>query len=680
MWLKSKPKKELNNNRFRFILTIIFLLSLALIVQLVRFQILQHKDYVEIASRQHQLSAEIKPERGKIYVNDIQNGETTLFPWATNKDYAEVFFVPKDATNITGLAEKVYNVFNKEKVEADVKQYFADLNEQELESLNQETDPVKKEEMTQRINNAKASQNSQELQQIKYDLELNRQKQVIIESYLTKLRKTDDPYEPIDRQVPSEKLLELFAALLSTETESIDPANLELKNGEIYRRDNGEEALSFSGVDFNLTPYRYYPDGTISSQLLGFVNIIDDEEKGNYGLEEFFNNELFGEYGSVKGEKGAGSLVIANQREYVKSKKGADLVLTIDRSAQILICQKLEEAVTRFKIDSGTIIVVEPKTGAILAMCSYPSFNPNDYKSVASIDLYNNPALLYQYEPGSTFKTITMSAAIDQNKVNPNTTYEDRGSIMIKGWPKAISNSDYASFGAHGVTTMSQVLEMSLNTGAIFAAQQVGANIFSDYVQNYNFGQTTGIELGAESTGNIENLLVKKIKEIDVATASFGQGIAVTPLQMVMAYASLANGGLLMKPYIVQEIVYEDGTKDVTSPQPVRQVVSAKTADTISAMLVNVVENGHSKKAAVPGYYIGGKTGTAQVVSETGGYSTDKYIHSFLGIAPVDNPKFVVIVKLDNPKGFKFAESTAAPIFGEIADFLLKYYKVPKER
>jgi len=215
---------------------------------------------------------------------------------------------------------------------------------------------------------------------------------------------------------------------------------------------------------------------------------------------------------------------------------------------------------------------------------------------------------------------------------------------------------------------MKTVLEKSLNLGAIFTMEQIGAKVFADYVKKFGFGEATGIELSAESTGSINPLLKNKILPIDAATASFGQGVAVTPLQMVMSYAALANGGVLMKPYLVKEIIKSDGSKIVTAPQELRRVVSDEAARTVSAMLAEVVENGHSKLAGVPGYYVAGKTGTAQIPSPQGGYLESQYIHTFIGFAPVDKPRFVMLVKLDKPKGFQFAESSATPIFGDIAD------------
>jgi cell division protein FtsI/penicillin-binding protein 2 len=371
--------------------------------------------------------------------------------------------------------------------------------------------------------------------------------------------------------------------------------------------------------------------------------------------------------------------MIINDREYVQPQPGNDLILTVDRNIEFIVCDKLKQVADYYKAEGGSIIVMNPKTGAIIAMCSFPDFNPNNYKDVENMSFYNNPAIFYQYEPGSVFKTVTMAIAIDQEKISPATTYEDKGQIMISGWPKPIRNSDFFSHGPHGVVDMSAVLDNSLNTGAIFAMNQVGPKIFAEYVKNFGFGERTGIELGAESPGNINNLLSNKVKEIDAATASFGQGIAVTPLQMLMPYQAIANKGLLMKPYVVKSIVYSDGRREDISPKAINQIISEKTAATVSAMLVNVVEKGHSQKAAISGYYIGGKTGTAQIAT-AGGYSQSEYSHTFIGIAPIENPVFVMLVKIDKPKGVQYAEGSVVPLWRDIAEFILNYYAVPKDR
>jgi cell division protein FtsI/penicillin-binding protein 2 len=642
----SRPDKiKINSNRWRLVVAIIFLFSGALIYKLFNLQIKQCDLYTAMAASQQQVSSQLAPERGKIYFTEKVNGSEKLYPVATNKDLAVLYAVPKDVVNPQELSEKMYEFFDKPRLEAELKESASSTK-----------------------------------------VIATSTKESILSAYLKRFDKPGDVYEPLEsKKIDTEKLLALFAFLGSTTSTPLTASNLELKNGQVLIKSPIDTAsttavkLEIPGLGFNMESFRYYPENEIASHVLGFVSYSNNEGNGKYGLEEFFNEELFGKYGSLKSEKGGqGNVIIVNDREYIKPVAGSDLVLTLDRNVEFIACEKLKETVKKHGATGGSVIAVNPKTGAIIAMCSAPDFDPNNYRDVSDISVYNNPALFNQYEPGSVFKTVTMSIAIDQGKVSPSTTYKDEGQIMINGWPKPIKNSDFSTHGAHGVVDMNTVLENSLNTGAIFAMRQVGPKVFADYVKDYGFGERSGIELGAESTGNIGNLLSGKVKEIDAATASFGQGISVTPLQMVMSYQALANKGIMMKPYIIQAII-RDGQREEMVPKQLRQVVSAKTAATISAMLVNVVENGHSKRAYIDGYYIGGKTGTAQVAVD-GGYSSDNYIHTFIGIAPIDNPAFVMLTKIDNPKDVEFAEGSALPLWTEIADFMLKYYQVPKTR
>jgi len=638
----SRPEKtRVSPSRWRLVVAIIFLLMGSLTYKLFAVQIRQCDLYTALAASQHQVYRQLEPERGKIYFTETVNGQEKLYPVATNKEFAVLYTVPKDVIDPNDMAEKLYDFFDRAKLE------------EELRSESASGTPI---------------------------IIATSTKDAVLAKYLKRLDKPGDVYEPLEHKVDMEQLLSLWAFLASSSSTPFQASDLFLKNGKIMKADNDKNLeIKVPGLGFSLEQLRSYPEQEIGAHLLGFVSYVDGEGQGRYGLEEFFNDELFGQYGSLKSEKGGKSdLIIVNDREYVSPEHGADLILTIDRNVQFIACEKLKESVKKHGADGGTVIIIEPSTGAIIAMCSVPDFDPNNYQLVDDISSYNNPALLYQYEPGSVFKVVTMSIAVDQGKVSPSTTYRDEGEIMINGWPKPIKNSDFSTHGPHGVVDMNAVLENSLNTGAIFAMEQVGPKVFADYVKNYGFGERTGVELGAESPGNIGNLLTNKVKEIDAATASFGQGIAVTPLQMIMPYQAIANRGVLMRPYIVKAIV-RNGHREEITPKQVRRVISDKTAATISAMLVNVVERGHSKNAYIDGYYIGGKTGTAQVAI-SGGYSKDDYIHTFIGMAPIDNPAFVMLTKIDHPQDVQYAEGSAVPLWKEIADFMLKYYQVPKDR
>jgi cell division protein FtsI/penicillin-binding protein 2 len=317
---------------------------------------------------------------------------------------------------------------------------------------------------------------------------------------------------------------------------------------------------------------------------------------------------------------------------------------------------------------------MEPHTGAILAMCGYPDFDPNKYNEEKDYRIFLNPVTQLPYEPGSVFKPITMAIGLELGLITPETTYQDKGQVKIGSY--TLKNFDGK---AHGINTMTQVLEQSLNTGAIFVAQKIGPQRFYDFVKKFGFGAKTGIELEGEAEGDISSL--EKMKDIYLATASYGQGLTVTPLQLAQAFSVLANGGKLVKPHLVSEIIKPSQERIKITPQIIRQVISNKTATTISAMLVSVVEKGHGKRAGVPGYYVAGKTGTAQVVSATGrGYDPSRHIGSFVGFAPIDDPKFVMAIRIDDPKDVMWAESSAAPLFGEISQFLLNYFEVKPTR
>ena len=436
-----------------------------------------------------------------------------------------------------------------------------------------------------------------------------------------------------------------------------------------------KKELKINGIGFSENLLRFYPEANIGANILGFVGYADAKQQGQYGLEEFFDQELTGSPGSIKIERDAkGQPTIINDREYNKAVDGSDLILTVNRSIQFMACQKLNEAVSKHGADGGSVIILEPESGAVLAMCSNPDYDSNNYQT-ANINNFTNSAIFSQYEPGSIFKVITMAMALDQKKITPQTTYNDTGQVVINKY--RIENSDHK---VNGVQTMTEVLEKSLNTGAIFAMRVVGPDLFSEYVKKFGFGEKTGIELKGESQGNIKNLIKKPVGELYAATASFGQGLAATPIQIAAAFLVLANHGLMMQPYIVKEIIKPDGAKIITKPKTVGRIISEKAATIIGGMMVNVVENGHGKKAGVKGYYVAGKTGTAQVPGKNGGYQAGAHIGSFAGFAPADNPKFVMLVRIDQPRDVDWAESSAAPLFGELAEYMLNYWQVPKER
>lgn len=482
-----------------------------------------------------------------------------------------------------------------------------------------------------------------------------------------------------------EKILEQITPLLKIE----DPVEKEAidrrlkKENDIYeplkRRLTEEdkkkvEELKLPGLYFQAENLRYYPEKNIGSHLIGFVGYTDSGYQGIYGLEEYFQNELRGKDGNrTFNSDPRGSLIATSDRTWQPAEDGASIVLTIDRSLEYFACSMLEKYTIKVGASRGSVIILDPNSGAVMAMCDYPDFDPNEYNKVTGPDVYNNPAVSEAYEPGSVFKALTMAMALDQNLVTPDTEFTDTGEVEIAGFK--IHN---AMDRKYGKVTMTGILENSINTGAIWVARKVGIDKFRTYLQNLGFGKQTGIELGKEAAGNISSL--KKKGDIYLATASFGQGLTATPLQLVSAFVPLANGGKLYQPYLVDHLVWPNGTIEKKQPVMKQQVISPKTSMLVSAMLASVVKNGHAKGAQISGYYVAGKTGTAQVTNQqTGGYDTDKTIHTFVGFAPVTNPRFVMITKFDHPTNVQWADSSTAPLFAEIAQFLLNYLQVPAE-
>ncbi|MFH1457540.1 MAG: penicillin-binding protein 2 [Patescibacteria group bacterium] len=458
------------------------------------------------------------------------------------------------------------------------------------------------------------------------------------EKALEQLGKINDPYEPLAHYLSEQQKNQILS-------------------------------LGISGLYFHTEGNRVYREGNSFAQLTGFLGYKGDERVGQYGLEEYFEQELEGEYGFLKSEKDpAGRLIGVGDFDIEQAKNGANVYLTVDRLIQFKVCDILKKSIEKYGASGGTIIVEKTNTGELLAMCSEPSFDPNNYSKVESPDLYLNPAVSFVYEPGSIFKAIIMAAALDTNSVSPETTYEDKG-ILIFGKDKIKNAGD----GVYGISNMVEVLEKSINTGAVFAAEETGRLNIKKYLENFGFGSKLGVDLPGEVAGDISAL--DKRSEIYLATASFGQGISVTPLQMVASFSAIANGGILLRPFIVKKII-TDGTENVIGNQEIRRVISQSTANTLKAMLVSVVKNGHGVMAQVDGYNVGGKTGTAQIPGSGGGY-INAFNHSFVGFAPVINTKFTVFVLLRKPTRGAFSASTATAAFAEVMSFLLNYYQVP---
>lgn len=608
-----------------------------LVGRLFLLQVVSAGFYEAVAEGQYSLYEELVPERGRILVRD--DGDLTEYPVATDEPRARVFADPSKLEDPVDAGKRIARVLEIEGIE----EYERKILIAELEAAG------KAEELTA-------------LRMLDQDpCAVVADPAAVIAEPETCVPKAEEPNKVeqlIERLVRQERQYAPVARNVSQET--LDRL-LELE---------------IPGLDYMLEDVRSYPEVGFGGHVLGFVGRdSEDEPVGQYGIEGYFQDFLAGKTGELYSQAdGAGRWIGVGDRDFTPAVDGGDLMLTIDRTLQYTACKKLQDTVTKYDADGGALVIVEPSTGRILAMCGAPDFDSNTYASVEDISVYNNPAIFTPYEPGSIFKPVAMAAALDAGSLTPSTTFEDVGYVKIDD--RTIRN---AADKVYGMVTMTQVLEDSVNTGMVWVMRRAGRDVFEEYVRNFGFGTLSGLELNKEAPGTIAAL--DQPGEVYAATASFGQGITTTPLQMVMAYAAIANGGALMQPMIVDEMRYADGTIERRSPQKIRQVISAKTATTLSAMLVSVVEEGHGKRAGVKGYWIGGKTGTAQI-AVNGVYSESAFNASFAGFGPIDDPKFAMIVKIENPKSdhILYAESTAAPLFGEVADFLLEYYDVAPER
>lgn len=422
------------------------------------------------------------------------------------------------------------------------------------------------------------------------------------------------------------------------------------------------------GVTAEARTRRVYPEESMAAHILGFVN---DNGNGFYGVEGYYHNLLRGNPGLQAGERSPfGDMIPLGVSRYVPPVRGATIYLTIDRNVQFLIERELVEAVRGYGAQRGSVVVLDPKTGALLGAASYPAYNPNDY-ATSDERLFFDPVISEQYEPGSVFKMITMAAGLDANVVAPNSGVYDGGSIEVGG--RVFYNWDRQG---HGNVDMIDVLAQSLNVGIAQVALRLGKDRFYTYVKRFGFGRLTEVDLGSEGPGTLKTPKNADWHASDLGANSFGQGIAVTPLQMAVAVGAIANEGQLMKPYVVERIVSSD--QDIlVSPTVARRAISKETAQTLTNMLVEALDRAEAE-ARVPGYQVAGKTGTAEIPIP-GGYHPSLTLTSFAGYLPADDPQVVVLVIIDRPTVSRWGSKTAAPTFKRIAEQLVILLDIPPD-
>lgn len=429
------------------------------------------------------------------------------------------------------------------------------------------------------------------------------------------------------------------------------------------------EKMDLFGLGFDETSLRFYPEGSSSAHLLGFVaSDAYGEEVGYFGLEGFYNGELKGKKGVLTQEKDAMGLpILIGKFSLQSAKDGKTLVLNIDRAIQHVVEEKLKEGIRKYGAQGASAIVMDPKTGKVLAMAAYPSYDPLRAFEYPK-EYHRNPISADAYEPGSTFKVLVMAAAINEGLVEPETVCDIcDGPLEISGFTIKTWNNKYQAN-----STMTDVIIHSDNTGMVYAGRKLGIDRMYNYLEKYGFGKPTKIDLQDESSPPIRDK--EDYKEIDLATTSFGQGILVTPIQLITAVSSIANGGKLMEPQVVGEVREGDKIHPI-KPRVIADVLKPQTTKKVTEMMVKAVESGESKFAKPKGYRIAGKTGTAQI-AVGGSYDASNTIASFIGFAPADDPKFIMLVRYDRPKTSIYGAETAAPTFFAIAREIFTYYGI----
>lgn len=441
--------------------------------------------------------------------------------------------------------------------------------------------------------------------------------------------------------------------------------------------------LKLRGVVLRDRDYRAYPEGALFGHITGYVN---SDGKGQYGVEEYLNADMSGKNGLLKAITDSQGVPISTQDNIIEEpRNGVSYVLTLDRYVQGIAEKALQKAVADNQAASGSLIVMDPYSGAIKALVNTPNYDPNNYSQVGveNYASFVNSAVSSQFEPGSGFKPLTMSVAVESGKVTPETGFNDSGEVTIGEY--TIHNADQKKFGQ---VDMNLVIKNSINTGMVYVLKLLGGNpaeitragkeLLYNGIKKFGFGAKTGVELAGEATGKVKE---PKAADIDYANMTFGQGIATTSIQMITAMSTIANGGMKVEPHVLAKKVLPNGELEEVNASPSEErIITKETADKVANMMIGVVEGGSGYLTRMPGYKIAGKTGTAQVPRADGqGYEEQKNIGSFIGFAPVGNPKFIMLVRVDYPQTNTYAERSAVPAFAEVAKQLFGYYQVPPE-
>ncbi len=757
----GKPWKPMN--RLAMLTAAIIFMTGVIIVRLFYLQVFRYDYYETVAAKEHYGYSELPARRGEIFVKDYASGDNVRVATDTTLDllYADPTLIADKKMVADRISPMIFDL-NQARAD-DQKRVLLELAKANTPELKAQVKSLSDDELFQQFSANLLDQISQ----------VNRS-EILLSSDLTKDQldqisglklpgveiKDGDlnayPAQIVDRNsvaVALSPFLELPPSELETILKGLNRYVIIKRklspdiSAQIKQLIENDKSKSFSGLGLQEEYFRYYPEGQLAANVLGFVT---PQGMGQYGIESKYNTQLQGKKGVFQTQKDSvgRQITVGDDNIIQPAVDGDDIVLTIDRSIQMTAEQLLAKYVQQERADDGQVIIMDPKTGNIMAMADYPSFDPNNYGTVydtvpinlSANDIQNlipisgnpnafwfyrnliqedrvevfkeqqtdgsfiytkykndigpgafqNLAVSQPYEPGSVYKIITMSSAIDDGDVTPNTGFTDPGVLFLDKNPngkhigpdglKYDAEIKNVSAKCTGYSTMTWVIQNSCNTGISWVARKIGRSLFYSYMLKYGFNDRTGIEFDDESPGKIVHF--DQWTDSELANHAFGQGILVTPIQMVTAFAAIANKGVLMEPHIVDSIVQKDGKIIKTDPMSVQRVVSEQTASTMTAMLVNNVENGDSYgKIKLPDHYIGAKTGTAQTykngIAQSGEGTT---VVTVIGFAPINDPKFVILVKMDRPRASQWADSTAALVYHDMAQYLFNYYSIPPDK